>query len=46
MKNQPKTVAEQLKAKQAAKRAGNYPMGVKPTAKNAPLIRDYRNAYQ
>jgi hypothetical protein len=46
LKNQPKTVAEQLKAKQAAKRAGNYPMGVKPTAKNAAMIRDYRNAYQ
>jgi hypothetical protein len=46
LKNQPKTVAEQLKAKQAAKWAGNYPMGVKPTAKNAPLIKDYRNAYQ
>jgi hypothetical protein len=46
LKNQPKTVAEQLKAKQAAKRAGAYPMGIKPTAKNAPLIRDYRNAYQ
>jgi hypothetical protein len=46
IKNQPKTVAEQLKAKQADKRAGSYPLGIKPTAKNAAMIRDYRNAYQ
>jgi hypothetical protein len=46
IKNQPKTVAEQLKAKQAAKKAGNYPLGVKPNAKDASIVRDYRNAYQ
>ena len=46
IKNQPKTVAEQLKAKQAAKRQGATILGQKVTPKNAALVRDYANAYQ
>ena len=46
LKNRPKTVQEQLKAKQAAKQSGQTVLGQKVTAKNRGIVEDYGNAYQ
>ena len=46
IKNQPKTVAEQLKAKHAAQRQGKSVLGVPVSKKNAALATEYGSAYQ